>query len=701
MIPPYVNWVGAYGAGSGGSTGAADRTYIVYGPTHISQPLTTTIIAFFVRTAPLTGIKIGAFTPGTLSSFTCHAVVSLPDVTVTGWHTANVALSFNAGDDIGCYYTGGSMDFGGTLPFEYLESGDHCNVGDNTTYTFTGAGPNLWADNYVIPYETDAATAITKTTATLNGTLLNPWALSQIYQFQYGLTTSYGSTTPYYTCSSVPLAVSANLTGLTPNTTYHYRLMGGEGYGPDMTFTTSPDVNVFEFVESSLEINSVIGQTVSTLRGTIHDPTRSLTITEDTDIAEYDISNGELIFAGLISYVDDYSTGLERYFDLICQDYSILLDRSIVYVAYPAAFTYTVGSTTYTGDLAILMDVFANRVLQPLGSAIGQWGPSEITVDPTLCQMGTSGLSSMNFFYWTLREVLDYLTGLVNFDYYVDYQKKLHYYFTPNNTAPYGLSNAPDGVTTLPYHSMKRHRDGTRVVNNFMVIGTQVSGLDTQVNYGISGGDSSPAVFCINPKGENVLTLNPPSSSSTGLIRVFTNTGTDGSPTWTELTNGGIYGFNEPSINVPPVSHDWLFDPNTNNLYFETPPPDNPTNSFAVQYAIGLNGGTPDSVPGSITKYGRAFSGRLVANDTNTAASIMGNLQRLKSQFGYALQIIYCSIDSKDFPGTTRFEKGQYLHFHDALLTIDGYYWIHAITVKVAGGTVVSYDLELRSYSLE
>jgi hypothetical protein len=78
----------------------------------------------------------------------------------------------------------------------------------------------------------------------------------------------------------------------------------------------------------------------------------------------------------------------------------------------------------------------------------------------------------------------------------------------------------------------------------------------------------------------------------------------------------------------------------------------------------------------------------------------MSNLAHLKTQFGYGLEILTLSIDSADFPGTTRFERGQWTQVVNTILGIDAEYWIHAITVKVAGGTVVSYTLELRNYIL-
>jgi FG-GAP repeat len=92
---------------------------------------------------------------------------------------------------------------------------------------------------------TGAATGITPTTAQLRGSVIPEAALTECY-FQYGETSAYGSTVP---CAQTvgagasPVPVSASLTGLTPGTTYHVRLVAtssaGAGYGLDEVFTTA------------------------------------------------------------------------------------------------------------------------------------------------------------------------------------------------------------------------------------------------------------------------------------------------------------------------------------------------------------------------------------------------------------------------------------------------------------------------------
>jgi hypothetical protein len=90
---------------------------------------------------------------------------------------------------------------------------------------------------------TNAATAVTGTSATVNGAV-NPDNLSTTYHFEYGTTTAYGSSTASQSAGSGygDVAVSATLSGLKPGTTYHFRVVAtnavGTSVGADQTFTT-------------------------------------------------------------------------------------------------------------------------------------------------------------------------------------------------------------------------------------------------------------------------------------------------------------------------------------------------------------------------------------------------------------------------------------------------------------------------------
>ena len=80
---------------------------------------------------------------------------------------------------------------------------------------------------------TGPATDITATGATLNGTVDAAGSVV----FRYGTTTAYGLTTT--TNAAAPGDVSAPASGLTAETTYHYRIEAGGQVGEDRTFTTA------------------------------------------------------------------------------------------------------------------------------------------------------------------------------------------------------------------------------------------------------------------------------------------------------------------------------------------------------------------------------------------------------------------------------------------------------------------------------
>lgn len=91
---------------------------------------------------------------------------------------------------------------------------------------------------------TGSATSLEMETATLNGTV-NAAGLSTNVTFEYGLTSSYGSTiqaTPNPVSGTSNTSVSAQLSNLTPGTVYHYRIKavssGGTVLGVDRTFET-------------------------------------------------------------------------------------------------------------------------------------------------------------------------------------------------------------------------------------------------------------------------------------------------------------------------------------------------------------------------------------------------------------------------------------------------------------------------------
>lgn len=92
---------------------------------------------------------------------------------------------------------------------------------------------------------TGPSSGVTAGTAHLTGTV-NATGINTSYRFEYGTTTAYGSNTATTSAGAGASnqSVAADLAGLQPGTTYHYRLaatgaFGAQSTGQDATFTTA------------------------------------------------------------------------------------------------------------------------------------------------------------------------------------------------------------------------------------------------------------------------------------------------------------------------------------------------------------------------------------------------------------------------------------------------------------------------------
>jgi hypothetical protein len=113
---------------------------------------------------------------------------------------------------------------------------------------------------------TGAGASITGTSALLNGTV-NANGQSTAVIFESGTSPAYGMTlagSPASVSGSVATPVSCTLSGLAPDTTYHFRVDGssaaGIQYGADMVFTTNPSAPA---VTSALNVSGVDGEPFS------------------------------------------------------------------------------------------------------------------------------------------------------------------------------------------------------------------------------------------------------------------------------------------------------------------------------------------------------------------------------------------------------------------------------------------------------
>lgn len=139
------------------------------------------------------------------------------------------------------------------------------------------AGVYEWSVN-ITDYHTLPATFVAETTAQLNGDLNSNGEVVETY-LEWGLTTSYGNLAniagygvPPTIRTTTLTQLHAELTGLAPYTTYHFRLYGvpqtssqGVIYGEDLTFTTL----AFPATVTTLQASELVGPN-ATLNGTVN-----------------------------------------------------------------------------------------------------------------------------------------------------------------------------------------------------------------------------------------------------------------------------------------------------------------------------------------------------------------------------------------------------------------------------------------------
>lgn len=182
----------------------------------------------------------------TSASGTSFAAGSAGSFTVTSTGTPTASLSESGTLPSGVTFTdngNGTATLSGTAPAGSQGSYPvtitaHSSFGQDTTQSFTltiTGAPKA---------TTSPAGNVTTSSATVHGTV-NPEGLSTTYYFQYGTSAGYGSQTASASAGSATgdQAVTASLSGLAPQTTYHYRIVAqnsaGTAYGADQTFQTA------------------------------------------------------------------------------------------------------------------------------------------------------------------------------------------------------------------------------------------------------------------------------------------------------------------------------------------------------------------------------------------------------------------------------------------------------------------------------
>lgn len=171
-------------------------------------------------------------------------------------------------------------------------------------------------------------------------------------------------------------------------------------------------------LKNSLSIMDVITREVDecTFALVDSDGTHKPEVGQEVNIFYYNGSNYVLRFAGKIEEVPQVQIKHGVYsYELTCVDYTQELNRRLVV-------------ETYTGQTAgdIIRDIVSNYALG-LGTAYVQDGPS---------------INSIAFNYKYPMECIEELAALTGYDWYVDYERQVHFFESATTSAPYELNES-------------------------------------------------------------------------------------------------------------------------------------------------------------------------------------------------------------------------------------------------------------------
>jgi hypothetical protein len=277
----------------------------------------------------------------------------------------------------------------------------------------------------------------------------------------------------------------------------------------------------------------------------------------------------------------------------------------------------------------------------------------------------------------TLLDCIIRLADLAKADFFIDYDKKLHYFATTAapDAAPFSLSDNPNLTTSMPYNNLEVNRDGSKVTNRVEVVGGNYRSEDTE--------------FFLQGTGQEKRILLPfklhaPDGESS--ILVYRNDGTELSPIWTPL-------------NVKVGYIEELTDPDDVLFFFQEKVielgdnwPDL-ANAAKIEAKFEVPLRTRVSDEASIAHFGMVFDGLIVDNtivDKPTA-----RLAALAELTANAIEATAIGLDTAQ-PGL---RAGQTVTLVNSIHALNTSYLVQKVIAEIGVAGKVSYHADLGTYN--
>jgi hypothetical protein len=408
-------------------------------------------------------------------------------------------------------------------------------------------------------------------------------------------------------------------------------------------------VDYTEYVRpGSLKINNVLTQQIDTLDAILDAPPSAPS--DWQEVVAYDGS--EKIFGGyLLKPADKDGRDLGLEYTIAASDYSIRFATIRVKIEYQNMT-----------DKAIIADLFS------------QFLPGE-GFDVSTFVSVTRTHDKMRFNRCTLLDAIKTLASFGNADWYVDEDKKLHFFTSESSKAPFELSDNPNYSTSYPYNNLLRNLDGSGVINRVEVVGGSYQSADATFYLAGTGADSRVAL---------PFKFHAPDGYS--AIQVWRNDGTYAVPVWTALT-----------VKVGYI--DQLVDANDVLFYFGEKVLEQATMWPALANAVKITAKydvplrTRITDPASFAHYGMYFDGLIVDNSITSKATAKLAAKALLAKSSICTTALSFSLYQ---PGL---RAGQVVKLRNELRNIAQNFLVQRVAAVVDVNGRVKYDVAVGVYS--
>ena len=346
-----------------------------------------------------------------------------------------------------------------------------------------------------------ATTAITQNEATINVTVGGGTYLITTRGLQYGNTPIAEREIIETGLTWGGGAYSWNLTNLTPNTTYYFRVFAensmGYTYSDWIAFSTLPSTynvtiagvdRTADILANTLTIEDVINDQTNTCSFTLVDLSES-GIPETDDEVAITLNDGTKLFGGYI-----ISQNLEKrgtiQANITCVDYTRLLDRNLVHKSYESMT-----------DAEIIADI-VNTYCAGFGISTS-YVVEGVTID------------QISFNYIQPSQAIRKIAELSGRSWYIDYDKIIHYFPLVTNATPFNID-----VNENRYSALMVSKDATQLKNRVYVRGgTKLSDYTTYS----TKGDGVKKQFVLPDKPHDVSVTVNGSAKTLGIKNLNTS----------------------------------------------------------------------------------------------------------------------------------------------------------------------------------